>query len=217
MPRLYLSVCTPYRQIDLKRLTASLIEIYHSLLGALSEHAQRAQLRVDVAEVDAGELGQTHSAVEKESYYCIVPLARLRIGIAAHRVEQCNALFEGEKTRQGFFVRRCFDICRRAFVDQMPRDRIVFKKRLYRRQSACDCPRLVVVVTLFMIQKGEYVVGRYRLDKCLIYLRNIVAVVFLRARRQPVPRCGDIAQKHAQIVPILVRRLLCAVADDRQI
>ena len=109
----YLRVRGAHREVFFYRLAAGVVQVYHTLLIALSDDPHRRYSAVDVREIDPAELRETHPAVQEQRQYAVVPLTRLRLRVAENRAEKRLALGEGQKLRQGFLFLRSLDgLCR---------------------------------------------------------------------------------------------------------
>ena len=120
----------PMGEIGLNRAETGLIEINHTLFVALAQHAEA--IIGNILQIDANQLGNTHTAVQEEGNDAIIPLFVL----AVDGFQQLQAFPKGQILGQSILRFGHIQTFGGVFVDQLKLFAIIFIKSAQGRDLA---------------------------------------------------------------------------------
>ena len=113
-------------QVKLQRFHAGIVQIHHALFVALAEQPDLPLFQINVIQVHAHKLRQTHAAVQEQDHHAVIPLWEIALGLGAF--QQIHGLFCSQVFGQDLVLFGRFDRSGRVGIQPVDLiDQIIIK------------------------------------------------------------------------------------------
>src|SRR5687768_12472992 len=105
-----------------QRLHGDLTDRNDPLFGALADHPNNAELKIDVGPIEADQLTDTDAGRIKNFQHGSIP--HIEAGLELNRAQEMKRIIDRQKSRQRLFLPRRMKQQKRIFLDLVRRDQI---------------------------------------------------------------------------------------------